>query len=121
MQGALALFTPMLAIRRTAGDLPSRVADNFYWLGRYLERLEEAARLQRAIITRILRPSPTAREIAEMQILVASLTKIKMMDAEDASRAGRRHAGVGGHAGIPPRRRDAPGPRPCGAAGRATA
>ena len=85
VQGALALFTPTLAIRRTSGDLPSRVADNFYWLGRYLERLEEAARLQRAIITRILRPSPTAREIAEMQILVASLTKVKMMDAEDAS------------------------------------
>ena len=85
VQGALALLTPTLAIRRTAGDLPSRVADNFYWLGRYLERLEEAARLQRAIIARILRPSPTAREVAEMQILVASLTKVKMMDAEDAS------------------------------------
>jgi uncharacterized alpha-E superfamily protein len=85
VQGALGLLTPTLAIRRTAGDLPSRVADNFYWLGRYLERLEEAARLQRAIIARILRPSPSAREIAEMQILVASLTKAKMMDAEDAS------------------------------------
>jgi uncharacterized circularly permuted ATP-grasp superfamily protein/uncharacterized alpha-E superfamily protein len=88
VQGALALFTPTLAIRRTSGDLPSRVADNFYWLGRYLERLEEAARLQRAVIARILRPSPTAREIAEMQILVASLTSVKMMDAEDASGLG---------------------------------
>ncbi|HEY4041531.1 MAG TPA: circularly permuted type 2 ATP-grasp protein [Rhodopila sp.] len=85
VQGALALLTPTLAIRRTAGDLPSRVADNFYWLGRYLERLEEAARLQRAMIARILRPSPTAKEVAEMQILIASLTKVKMMDAEDAS------------------------------------
>jgi uncharacterized circularly permuted ATP-grasp superfamily protein/uncharacterized alpha-E superfamily protein len=88
VQGALGLFTPTLAIRRTSGDLPSRVADNFYWLGRYLERLEEAARLQRAIITRILRPSPTAREIAEMQVLVASLAKFKMMEAEDASALG---------------------------------
>jgi uncharacterized circularly permuted ATP-grasp superfamily protein/uncharacterized alpha-E superfamily protein len=85
VQGALALLTPRLAIRRTVGDLPSRVADNFYWLGRYLERLEEAARLQRAMIARILRPSPSAREVAEMQILVASLTKVKMMDSEDAS------------------------------------
>lgn len=85
VQGALGLLTPTLAIRRTAGDLPSRVADNFYWLGRYLERLEEAARLQRAMIARILRPSPTAREVAEMQILVASLTSVKMMDSEDAS------------------------------------
>jgi uncharacterized circularly permuted ATP-grasp superfamily protein/uncharacterized alpha-E superfamily protein len=85
VQGALALLTPTLAIRRTAGDLPSRVADNFYWLGRYLERLEEAARLQRAVIVRILRPSPTARELAEMHILVASLIKAKMMAPEDAS------------------------------------
>jgi uncharacterized alpha-E superfamily protein len=85
VQGALGLLTPTLAIRRTAGDLPSRVADNFYWLGRYLERLEEAARLQRAMIARILRPSPSAREIAEMQVLVASLAKIHMMEAEDAS------------------------------------
>ena len=37
------------------------------------------------MIARILRPSPTAREIAEIQILVASLTSVKMMDAEDAS------------------------------------
>ncbi len=85
VQGASGLVIPTLTIRRTAGDLPSRVADNFYWLGRYLERLEEAARLQRALIARILRPSPTAREIAEIQILVASLTSVKMMDAEDAS------------------------------------
>jgi uncharacterized circularly permuted ATP-grasp superfamily protein/uncharacterized alpha-E superfamily protein len=85
VQGALGIMTPILSIRRTAGDLPSRVADNFYWLGRYLERLEEAARLQRAMIARILRPSPSAREVAEMQILIASLTSVKMMDAEDAS------------------------------------
>jgi uncharacterized circularly permuted ATP-grasp superfamily protein/uncharacterized alpha-E superfamily protein len=84
VQGTLGIMTPTLAIRRNAGDLPSRVADNFYWLGRYLERLEEAARLQRAIIARVLRPSPTAREISEIQILAASLTSVKMMDSEDA-------------------------------------
>jgi uncharacterized alpha-E superfamily protein len=85
VQGALSLFTPTLTIRRTSGDLPSRVADNFYWLGRYLERLEEAARLQRAVIARILRPSPSAREIAEIHVLVAALIKAKMMAREDAS------------------------------------
>ena len=95
VQGALALLTPTLAIRRTAGDLPSRVADNFYWLGRYLERLEEAARLQRAIIARILRPSPSAKEVAEMQILMACLGKTKMIDAEDAPVLGVGMLGVG--------------------------
>ena len=83
VQGALGLITPNLPIRRTAGGLPSRVADNFYWLGRYLERLEEAARLQRAVIARILRPSPTAREVAEIHILVASLASLKMMNTDD--------------------------------------
>jgi uncharacterized circularly permuted ATP-grasp superfamily protein/uncharacterized alpha-E superfamily protein len=85
VQGVLGLVTPMLAIRRTAGDLPSRVADNFYWLGRYLERLEEAARLQRAVITRILRPMPSAREISELEILIGSLGSLKMLATEDAS------------------------------------
>ena len=103
VQGALGLISPNLPIRRTAGDLPSRVADNFYWLGRYLERLEEAARLQRAIIARMLRPSPTAREVAEMQILIASLTNVKMMDAEDASVLG---AGMLGSAVLRAFRRD---------------
>ena len=84
------LVTPMLAIRRTAGDLPSRIADNFYWLGRYLERLEEAARLQRAAITRMLRPSPSAREISELQILIASLSSVKMMMPKTLC-PGRRH------------------------------
>ena len=42
-----------LPIRRTPGDMPSRVADNFYWLGRYLERLENAARLIRIVLGRL--------------------------------------------------------------------
>lgn len=84
-QGTLGLLTPALAISRTAGDLPSRVADNFYWLGRYLERLEEAARLQRAMIARILRPSPSAREVADMQVLMASLSSAGMVDAEETA------------------------------------
>jgi uncharacterized circularly permuted ATP-grasp superfamily protein/uncharacterized alpha-E superfamily protein len=88
MQGAIGMLTPALAIRRTSGDLPSRVADNFYWLGRYLERLEESARLQRALIARILRPSPTPREMSELHLLAACLKAKGMMRAEDASTLG---------------------------------
>lgn len=84
LQSGLGLATPTLAIRRAAGDLPSRVADNFYWFGRYLERLEESARLQRALITRLLRPSPSPRELAEMQLLSACLSTAGMMEREDA-------------------------------------
>lgn len=42
-----------VALRRTTGDLPSRVADNLYWIGRYAERSESAARMLRAILTRV--------------------------------------------------------------------
>jgi uncharacterized circularly permuted ATP-grasp superfamily protein/uncharacterized alpha-E superfamily protein len=38
-------------IRRIAGVVPSRAADNLFWLGRYLERAEATLRLIRAIGT----------------------------------------------------------------------
>jgi uncharacterized alpha-E superfamily protein len=37
---------------RGAHDLPSRVADNLFWFGRYLERGEDTARLLRAALSR---------------------------------------------------------------------
>lgn len=42
-----------LALRRAGRDLPSRVADNLFWLGRYADRAEEVTRLLRAILTRL--------------------------------------------------------------------
>ncbi|WP_052389584.1 circularly permuted type 2 ATP-grasp protein [Belnapia moabensis] len=76
-------FVP-LAIRRTSGDLPSRVADNFFWLGRYLERLESAARLLRAGASRLGRATPTPRELAELRSLSACLVRAELLDAETA-------------------------------------
>ncbi len=80
--GPQAQRAPALAIRRTSGDLPSRAADNFFWLGRYLERLEGAARLLRAAITRLARPSPAPHELAEMEVLTACLTQAGVLNAE---------------------------------------
>jgi uncharacterized alpha-E superfamily protein len=37
-------------IRRIAGVLPSRAADNLFWLGRYLERAEATLRLVRTLV-----------------------------------------------------------------------
>jgi uncharacterized circularly permuted ATP-grasp superfamily protein/uncharacterized alpha-E superfamily protein len=55
-------------IRRIAGVLPSRAADNLFWLGRYLERAEATLRLVRALGTQLRDPgesSSTLRHTSE--------------------------------------------------------
>jgi len=42
-----------VTLRRSSSDLPSRAADNLFWLGRYAERSECMARLLRCIIPRV--------------------------------------------------------------------
>ncbi len=81
-EGPPAARTASLAIRRTAGDMPSRVGDNYFWLGRYLERLEGAARLLRITIARLSRPAPTPHEMAELEVLIACLTQAGLLNAE---------------------------------------
>ncbi len=39
-------------LRRTGNNLPSRLADNFFWLGRYSERADATARLLRSAVLR---------------------------------------------------------------------
>jgi uncharacterized circularly permuted ATP-grasp superfamily protein/uncharacterized alpha-E superfamily protein len=47
-------------IRRIAGVVPSRAADNLFWLGRYLERAEATLRLIRALCTSLRDPAKGA-------------------------------------------------------------
>jgi uncharacterized circularly permuted ATP-grasp superfamily protein/uncharacterized alpha-E superfamily protein len=49
-----------IAIKRATGVLPSRAADNLFWVGRYLERAEATLRLVRALINRITEADPAA-------------------------------------------------------------
>ena len=79
---------PVLEIRRVSGDLPSRVADNFFWLGRYLERLEGIASLLRAAMARLARPSLAPHEIAELEVLIACLAQAGVVNAETISGVG---------------------------------
>lgn len=61
-----------IALRRAGRDLPSRVADNLFWLGRYTSRAEEVTRLLRAILLRITGESePDSRP--ELPLLVETL------------------------------------------------
>ena len=40
-------------LSRGGSDLPSRAADNLFWLGRYAERAEGTVRLLRGILVRL--------------------------------------------------------------------
>ncbi len=42
-----------IALNRGTSDLPSRAADNLFWLGRYAERCEHLARVLRCILVRM--------------------------------------------------------------------
>lgn len=76
---------PPLTIRRASADLPSRVADDLFWLGRYVERLERAARLLRAAISRIARGAVVLpREVADLRALARCLTEAGFISAEAA-------------------------------------
>ena len=58
---ALTLLRPAgapLELTRGGAELPSRVADNLFWLGRYVERVEGAARIARAVVARISGEGP---------------------------------------------------------------
>jgi uncharacterized alpha-E superfamily protein len=39
-------------LTRGGSDLPSRAADNLFWLGRHAERAEGMTRLLRGVVTR---------------------------------------------------------------------
>ena len=41
-----------VGLRRTSNNLPSRLADNFYWLGRYSERADATSRFLRSALLR---------------------------------------------------------------------
>jgi uncharacterized circularly permuted ATP-grasp superfamily protein/uncharacterized alpha-E superfamily protein len=60
-------------LTRGGGDLPSRVADNFFWLGRYAERAEGIARLGRIICLRLAEPRGPQSIAGALAPLVAAL------------------------------------------------
>lgn len=45
--------TTVVRPEKHAASVPSRVADHFYWMGRYAERLEDAVRVLRAVLQRL--------------------------------------------------------------------
>jgi uncharacterized circularly permuted ATP-grasp superfamily protein/uncharacterized alpha-E superfamily protein len=73
-------------IRRIAGVLPSRAADNLFWLGRYLERAEATLRLVRTLGTQLRdsgKPSSnlqqTAERIQRLLVTWGAITQVSRM------------------------------------------
>ncbi len=60
-------------LSRGGSDLPSRTADNLYWLGRYVERTEGCVRLLRSIFVRLTEQTGLA-EVPELPALLRALT-----------------------------------------------
>jgi uncharacterized circularly permuted ATP-grasp superfamily protein/uncharacterized alpha-E superfamily protein len=62
-------------LSRGGNDLPSRAADNLFWLGRYVERAESLVRLLRGILVRLTEKSGLA-DVPELPYLLRALTTL---------------------------------------------
>ncbi|MBU1174593.1 MAG: alpha-E domain-containing protein, partial [Alphaproteobacteria bacterium] len=65
------------AVRQTPEELPSRAADNLFWLGRYVERAENAIRLTRAYHLRLAEAAT-----ANAELLAAVAAHLSALGAE---------------------------------------
>ena len=78
-----------LPVSRATFDLPSRVADNLYWLGRYLERFETAIRAVRVVLPRLyLDPdASTAAALSACQNILAGGGWVKAAEGDRLTEA----------------------------------
>jgi uncharacterized circularly permuted ATP-grasp superfamily protein/uncharacterized alpha-E superfamily protein len=78
-------------LRRSGRDLPSRAADNLFWLGRYAERAEAAVRLLRSLVMRLEGEVGETRLPVSLDRIVALLIANKHLP----TRRGRRVVQLG--------------------------
>ena len=77
------LLTPpgeMIALRRGGAELPSRVADNLFWLGRSVEGAEGTARLLRTLFATV---ADDALEAPALPFLLSALADAEAIDRAD--------------------------------------
>lgn len=72
--------TQIVRLERSATELPSRVADNLFWLGRYAERLEDTVRILRCLLVRLSGESGV-EETPEVAALVQLLVDLDLFPA----------------------------------------
>jgi uncharacterized circularly permuted ATP-grasp superfamily protein/uncharacterized alpha-E superfamily protein len=66
---AYAVTSPSPAVERLASDLPSRSAENLFWLGRYTERLEHLLRVCRCTAGCLVNESSNGRPAALAELM----------------------------------------------------
>ena len=64
-----------IQLSRAGNDLPSRAADNLFWLGRYVQRAEDLVRLLRGIVVRLTEKSGLA-DVPELPTLLRAVTHL---------------------------------------------
>lgn len=70
-----------LPLAHATGDMPSRVADNLYWLGRYAERVEALVRLLRTILPALSGEEDAFHDVS-LDAVLRLLTSFKYLPAE---------------------------------------
>jgi uncharacterized alpha-E superfamily protein len=70
-----------------AAHLPSRVADNLFWLGRSVERLEAASRLLMLALPRLESATSLPRDVTERALIARCLAKQGLLPADLSSGA----------------------------------
>jgi uncharacterized circularly permuted ATP-grasp superfamily protein/uncharacterized alpha-E superfamily protein len=71
-------------VERQAGNLPSRAADNLFWLGRYIERAEGALRILRAFHARLAETGNP--DLPLLRAVTAHMAELDMDTAEPVPR-----------------------------------
>jgi uncharacterized circularly permuted ATP-grasp superfamily protein/uncharacterized alpha-E superfamily protein len=85
--GAVAHEPPERVAFLPAAHLPSRVADNLFWLGRSVERLESAARLLMLALPRLESGTSLPRDVAERALIARCLAQARLLPADLSSGA----------------------------------
>jgi uncharacterized circularly permuted ATP-grasp superfamily protein/uncharacterized alpha-E superfamily protein len=83
----------IIRLDRAPADVPSRVADNLYWVGRYAERLEHQVRILRAVVHRLGGES-THDGQAELEVLVQIMVWLGLLPDRFGGELGEEELGA---------------------------
>ncbi len=76
---------PAIRQERVASHVPSRIVENLFWLGRYAERIEDATRLLRTVLSRLAGEGGPAED-GELGALTRWLTRVQILPPRLAGR-----------------------------------